>query len=411
MEPSPANLQPAPVLALIDPPARGADVLFGRPLLERIVKVCERAGVSRFYVKCPTDQRAGLLPILGRFAEDPRIRLVESFDTLRKTDDWRDTGLCVQLKGNIVFSPSQLCALLAPQAASGSKTLKLCSGGGDSQAWLCVGPMGDVLSAIESEGKAPSEPALVSADSHIVGLPYALDGHPSDRKEAERAIARALRYDTASSDGLLARLLDRKVSWRISYLLGHTAITPNQVTIANTGLGLIAAWLFAQVGYWPGLTAAFLFLISITIDGVDGELARLTMSESDVGRRLDAITDNIVHVAIFVGIAVGCYRTSNDHLYVYVLLALLGGFGLCAISVNRALSIGRAGAENFIKSVDRLTGRDFAYLLLLLALINRLDYFIIGAAIGTYAFAGALWWLTTRRVSTVGPIDRPVEGP
>jgi hypothetical protein len=80
----------------------------------------------------------------------------------------------------------------------------------------------------------------------------------------------------------------------------------------------------------------------------------------------------------------------------YVLGALLIGFGLCAISVHRAMNLSSAGADAFIRKVDRLTGRDFAYLLFVFALINRLNYFIIGAAVGTYFFAAVLWWFAGR---------------
>ena len=49
-----------------------------------------------------------------------------------------------------------------------------------------------------------------------------------------------------------------------------------------------------------------MFLFSIIIDGVDGELARLTLTETSFGGMLDVVTDNIVHVAVFVGIFLGC---------------------------------------------------------------------------------------------------------
>src|SRR5580700_12071836 len=74
---------------------------------------------------------------------------------------------------------------------------------------------------------------------------------------------------------------------------------------------------------------SLLFLFSITVDGVDGELARLTMSETKFGGMLDVITDNIVHVAVFSGIFWGCYRNSGSSSYVYLIPVVLGGFALC----------------------------------------------------------------------------------
>jgi phosphatidylglycerophosphate synthase len=377
-------------VALIDAPSRGAELIFGRPLLERIVRLCERAGVSRFFVRCPTDERERVEPALGRFAGDPRVRFVDSFDEVEHSAaDWQQQSPCVTLKGNIVFSLSQLRDLMAWQASNSSEVVRLASANGDPNASISVGRLGDFVGA---SGRVP----VSSVVSEIAGLPYALNGHRVDREVAERVIASNLRHDTSGTDGLMARIFDRKLSWRLSYRLANTAITPNQVTLANTALGFVIAWMFAQAGYWMPLIASALFVISITIDGVDGEVARLKMAETRAGARLDALTDNIVHLAIFFGISIGFYRSAHSIAYLYVLGALLIGFGLCAISVHRAMNLSAAGAEAFIRKVDRLTGRDFAYLLFLFALINRLNYFIIGAAVGTYLFAAGLWWLASR---------------
>src|SRR5260370_2411635 len=271
-------------------------------MLERMIRICERAGVSRFFVKCPAQEQTRFEPALGRFTDDPRIRLVDSFDELRNAvGDCQVNSQCVAVKGNIVFSVSQLRDLLTQQAAHAAGVISLTSADGDPAASVSVGPLRDFVSG---DGQA----AAASVSSAIAGLPFALDGHPADREVAERVIASTLRHDTADTDGLLARILDRKISWHLSYRLAHTPVTPNQVTLANTALGLGIAWMFAQANYWLALLASALFIISITIDGVDGELARLKMTETIAGARLDALTDNLVHLPLFFALAPRSYQ-------------------------------------------------------------------------------------------------------
>jgi hypothetical protein len=44
-----------------------------------------------------------------------------------------------------------------------------------------------------------------------------------------------------------------------------------------------------------------------------------------------------------------------------------------------------------IRIMAMLSNRDFAYIVVLLALVQRLQWFLIGAAVGTYLFAATLW--------------------
>src|ERR1700751_4255822 len=148
--------------------------------------------------------------------------------------------------------------------------------------------------------RAPSPGPMARApadNSHFLpglgSFPFALNGRPQDREEAEVQLARALRAESASTDALMARMVDRRLSWRLSLRLARTRVTPNQVTLLNTSLGLGCAAMLGSTSYWLRLGGALLFLLSITLDGVDGELARLRMLESRFGERLDVITDNI----------------------------------------------------------------------------------------------------------------------
>jgi phosphatidylglycerophosphate synthase len=367
---------------VIRAPSRAAELIFGRPLLERLILICQRAGVKRFFIERAHGR--DLRDALGDFRDDPKVACVDSLDELFAKPFELERGQpCLALTGNLVFARSQLNRAIANYAAEPNRVVQVASSG---DGVLATGPLGELL---EELGRHSPSPSATTA------LPYALDGRPEDGREAELRLARSVRFETAHKDGVLARTFDRRVSWRISYRLARTTITPNQVTLFNTVLGFASASMLTVPGYWWRLGGTLLFLLGVTIDGVDGELARLKMRETEWGGKLDMITDNIVHVALFVGLMVGCYRASGSVAYFYLLAILLGGLALCWFAVIRALNVTDA-AQAWIERVEQITGRDFAYLLVILAAFNHLEYFAWGTAFGTYVFALGLWTLTDR---------------
>ena len=226
------------------------------------------------------------------------------------------------------------------------------------------------------------------------GLPQLVNGERGKTKAAEEALIGALAGPTWGRDGILARHVSRPISRLISPRAIRAGMTANAVTLLNTVVGLIGAYLLFVGGYLFQVLGSLLFLCSVILDGVDGEVARLTLQESTFGHYLDVICDNVVHVAVFVGIAFGLYHETGSLIYLYLLLILLGGFGSCAFVFNWMLAEDRHSPRQTRSTVllEKLfNNRDFAYLVICLSLVHRLDWFLVGSTFGTYILSGTLW--------------------
>jgi phosphatidylglycerophosphate synthase len=361
---------------------------------------CQRVGINRFFLQPEDGRRDEIDKTIARMLERPDVSVVGGISDLDAKDGLDASAAVAMFTGNLVFSKSHLARVVADFESDRDKVVRLTSADADHGGEIAIGQLANLRNGINATGSVALSPLNL--------MPFALNGRPEDRVEAELRLARALRDETAQKDAPLARMIDRKLSWRISYRLANTAITPNQVTLANTAMGLLCAWMFSVPSYWMRLGAALIFLLSVTIDGVDGELARLKMCETDFGGKLDVFTDNIVHTAVFIGLFAGCYRASDSRAYLILIPIVLGGFALCTLATWYAFTMRGTVAATWLDRVDRWTGRDFAYLLVVLATINRLEWFAWGAAFGTYVFAGILTWLAATRIAVQPEI--PQEG-
>ena len=212
-------------------------------------------------------------------------------------------------------------------------------------------------------------------------------------------------------EGFVDRFFNRKVSRWFTRIFLAIGLSPNVITILAALIGLVAAAGFGIGTYSAGIAAALLFQLSAVIDCCDGEVARLTFTESPFGAWLDIAMDNVVHMAIFAGIAVGSYLHMAGSAGAWVPLALgsaaVLGNGLSFLLVTRAQKIKSASewktpvqaawSDFMLKNV---ASRDFSVIVLTFAAIGKLDWFLWMAAIGSMVFSLLMLWVIRPSATT-----------
>lgn len=201
---------------------------------------------------------------------------------------------------------------------------------------------------------------------------------------AEAALWRSLR---SSSDGWVDRHVNRPVGRLLSRVLIHTPVTPNQVSVVSILIGIFSGFQFARGTPSSALLGAILLQLSAVIDCIDGDIARVVFKESRLGRWLDLVGDQFVHLAVFAGIPLGLYRQGLEAPWLALGLSCVVGVLLSFAAVVRGLSRPpdrRSGQLE--RLIDATTNRDFSVLLLVLAWWNALEWFVWTAAFGIHVF-------------------------
>ncbi len=98
----------------------------------------------------------------------------------------------------------------------------------------------------------------------------------------------------------------RGIAVPIALGLGRLGLTPNSLTIIGFGIAVVAA-IGASQQAW--LLAAFLVIFGGIFDLFDGALARATNKVSRLGAFLDSVLDRAGEAVLYLGIAIGCYRS------------------------------------------------------------------------------------------------------
>lgn len=180
----------------------------------------------------------------------------------------------------------------------------------------------------------------------------------------------------------------------------ETRLHPNHITTLSLALGIAAGAAYAGGGTTPMNFGAALYMVSMLVDHMDGEFARMTGKTSEAGHKYDRQADLIVKLVAWSGMGIGLARNADSFLP--VLEGMACGIAFVAIFVFHSMIGRRTGeGEPDQPSAGNFEIEDVLYLIGPITWFGILPAFLIAASIGApiYAF---LVFLRLRRTPEAG---------
>ncbi|VFU12992.1 Nucleotidyl transferase [anaerobic digester metagenome] len=170
-------------------------------------------------------------------------------------------------------------------------------------------------------------------------------------KQCEKLLLKSL---IPPKDGIISRVINRKVSLRITKLVAPTGITPNQITFLSFLITVASAVSFAMAN---PLVGGLLAQFASMLDGVDGEIARLKFFKSKFGEMFDSILDRYGDYLIVIGMTFSWYSTTNHNAALLVGAAALTGMPMSMLFKEKYRNV---FGQPFISEVNDGVMRYFA---------------------------------------------------
>jgi len=275
----------------------------------------------------------------------------------------------------------------------------------DTGMFLASPVLFEVLEKMAKEGKySLSDSIQYLASQNLMGTYDIGDGFWQDvdtkecKKHAEKILFQACRKST---DGFISRNLNRHISLFISRLLIKTNLSANHVTGFTTLVGILSGVFVSRGDYWNVVLGALLFKFSSILDGCDGEISKLKLTDSKLGQWLDTLSDNFTYVCFFIGTVIGVAHQGNPYVNILGPLAIFGlamtllfmfvylirntnSGSLLAIQKDFKNSTEGGFLKKFFSSIQFMAKRDFfAISFLVIAIFGRLDIILWLCAFAT----------------------------
>ncbi len=179
-------------------------------------------------------------------------------------------------------------------------------------------------------------------------------------------------------DGLVSRLLNRRVSTKCSSLLINR-LSPNQATVVTSLIGILASIVVFYHPFWGGL----LYQLSSMLDGMDGEIARASLRTSAFGAWLDSVLDRLVDFLFLFALTLKFPPSDPGTLAVY----LWAFFGSLMVSYTSERFKGAFGKElhQVIPFLQKIPGKrdERVFLCMLLLMFHKIRALFLLLAILT----------------------------
>lgn len=172
-----------------------------------------------------------------------------------------------------------------------------------------------------------------------------------------RTAARVYRETRKKHDQIFNTYVMRPVAAAVVTVLAPSGVTPNQLTLLNLALFVVAAVLLVALPSWGGgLGAVAVLEVSYCFDCADGMLARHKGLASKTGHLFDFFTDELKAVLLVAALAVRLWRMGGIGVDAHLWPAgdarfLLAGI-VAVVVVASAISL-----TNFVRRPE-LSGRE-----------------------------------------------------
>ena len=323
-----------------------------RPLGFRAIAAAVRAGARTVYVPAVLRDTA----IGAAVAASPRAR---SAVVWLKDGDVPSPGPLLLVPATVVVPADVLRPLLA--AAPGAAVAA--PSGADAPALIADPALAHALGAALAAGTP------LAGELARRGVRPGVDARCVVARDAPGLVAAERRLHDLLGSAIDTRLdvqLHRRFSRHVTRAAIALGVTPNTITVTSLLLGLGAVWCFWRATVLSALAGLFIYIVAVILDHSDGEVARLTLTESRVGEWLDTVADTLVHALTVVAMGM----TSQMLTGTGARLGLVGAAGIMA-SAFVAKWWPPRGTGGMGGAVEDFGSRDGFYALLLLFIALR----------------------------------------